>query len=46
MATVVVGCMCLQSTIVEGSGIMQLQPKSGLLPEAFFMVNMLPWQPY
>ena len=33
--------------IVEGTGIMQIQPKSGLLPEAFFLVaNMLPWQPY
>ena len=36
MATVVVGCMCMQSTIVEGTGIMQIQPKSGLLSEAFF----------
>ena len=45
MATIVVGCMCMQSTIVEGTGIMQIQPKSGLLTEAFFLVaNMLPWQ--
>ena len=28
--------MYMQSTIVEGTGIMQIQPKSGLLPEAFF----------
>ena len=34
MATVVVGCMCVQSTI--GTGIMQIQPISGLLPEAIF----------
>ena len=47
MATVVVGSMCMQRTIVEGTGIMQIQPKSGLLPEAFFLVpNMLSWQPY
>ena len=47
MATVVVGCMCMQNTIIEETGIMQIQPKSGLLPEAFFLaVNMLPWQPY
>ena len=44
MATVVVGCMCMQSTIVEGTGIIQIQR---LLPKAFFLVsNMLPWQPY
>ena len=36
MATVVVDCMCLQITIVEGTGIKQIQPKSGLLPEAIF----------
>ena len=36
MATVVVGCMCVQSTIVEGTGIRQIQPKGGLLPEAIF----------
>ena len=36
MATVVVGCMCVQSTMVEGTGIMQIQCKSGLLPEANF----------
>ena len=34
MATVVMGCMCVQITIVEGSGIKQIQPKCGLLPEA------------
>ena len=33
MATVVVGCMSMQSTIVERTGIIQIQPKSGLLPE-------------
>ena len=27
MANVVVGCMCVQSTIAEGTGIMQIQPK-------------------
>ena len=42
MATVVVGCMCVQSTIVEGTGIMQIQPKGDLL----LVANMLPWQPY
>ena len=36
MATVVVGCMCMQTTIIEGTGIKQIQPKSGLLPEANF----------
>ena len=36
MATVVVGCMCMQVTVVEGTGIKQIQPKSGLLPEAIF----------
>ena len=36
MATVVVGCMCLHSTIVEGTGIMQIQPKNGLWPVAIF----------
>ena len=45
MATVVVGYM--QSTIVEGTGIMPIQPKSSVLAEEFFLVaNMLPWQPY
>ena len=35
--------MCMQSTIVKKQVIMQIQPKSGLLPEAFFLVaNMLP----
>ena len=47
MATVEMGCMCMLSTIVEGTGIMQIQPKSALLSEAFFLVaKMLPWQPY
>ena len=36
MATVVVGCMCVQITIGEGTGIKQIQPISGLLPEAIF----------
>ena len=36
MATIVVGCMCVQITIVEGTGIKQIQPKSDLLPEAIF----------
>ena len=32
-------CMCVQSTIVEGTGIMQIQTKSGLLPEIIFHGN-------
>ena len=36
MATVVVGCMCVQIAIGEGTGIKQIQPKSGLLPEEIF----------
>ena len=28
--------VCVQITIVEGTGIKQIQPKSGLLPEAIF----------
>ena len=36
MATVVVGCMCVQNTMVEGTCIMQIQPKCDLLPEAIF----------
>ena len=35
MATVVVGRMCVQSTMVE-TRIMQIQPKGDLLPEANF----------
>ena len=47
METPVVSCVCVQSTIVEGTGIMQIQPKSDLLPEAILLVaNMLPWKPY
>ena len=46
MATVVVGCMCVQSTMVEGTSKMQIQPKGYLLPEAIFTNIMLPWQPY
>ena len=34
MATLVVGCMCVQSTMVEGTSIIQIQPKSDLLTEA------------
>ena len=34
MATVVVGCMCVQSTIVEGTDIMQAE--SSLLPVEIF----------
>ena len=33
MATVVVGCVCVQSTMVEGMSIMQIQTKGDLLPE-------------
>ena len=36
MANVVVGCMCVHITIFEGTGIKQIQPKSGLLQEAIF----------
>ena len=36
METVVVGCMCVHITTVEGTGIDHIQPKSGLLPEAIF----------
>ena len=36
MATIVVGCMCVQSTMVEGTSVLQIQPKSDLLPEAIF----------
>ena len=48
MATVVVGCMCVQGTMVEETCIMQIQPGGDLLPEAILLVAniMLPWQPY
>ena len=48
MATVVVACVCVQSTIVEGIRIMQIQPRGDLLSEAILLVAniMLPWQPY
>ena len=36
MVTVVVGCMCVQSTMVEGTSIMQIQPNGDLLPETIF----------
>ena len=31
MAAAVVGCICVQSTIVEGTCIMQIQPKGDLM---------------
>ena len=31
MATVVVGCMCVQSTMVEETCIMQIQPKGDFI---------------
>ena len=34
MPTAIVGCMCVQSTMVEGICIMQIQPKGHLSPEA------------
>ena len=47
MATVVVGCMCVQSTMVEGVCIMQIKPRGDILPEAILVANiMLPWQLY
>ena len=36
MATVVVGCMCVQSTMVS---IMQIYPEGDLFPEAISMVS-------
>ena len=36
MATVMVDCMCVQSTMVEGTSELQIQPKGDLLPEAIF----------
>ena len=36
MATVVVGCMCVQNTMIEGTSILQIQRKDDLLPEAIF----------
>ena len=38
MATVVVGCECVQSTMVDGTCIMQIEHKGDLLPEAIFTV--------
>ena len=47
MATSVVACMCVQSTMVERTRIMPIQPRGDLLPEAILLVaNMLPWQLY
>ena len=43
MATIVVDCMCMQSTIVEVTGIMQIQPKCVFLA-FFWLLNVLPWQ--
>ena len=37
MATVVVGCMCVQNTKVEGTCIMKIQSKGDLLPEAILL---------
>ena len=36
MATVVVSCMCVQSTMVKGTCIVQIQPKGDVLSEAIF----------
>ena len=33
MATIVGSCICVQNTMVEGTCIMQMQPKGGLFPE-------------
>ena len=38
MATVVVACMCVQSTMFEGTSIMQIQPQGDLLHEAILLV--------
>ena len=48
MVTVVVAYMCVQSTMVEGTRIMQIQPRGDLLSEANLLVAniMLPWQSY
>ena len=48
MATVVMACVRVQSTMVEGTYIMQIQPKGDLLSEAILLVAniMLPWQLY
>ena len=48
MVAVVVACRCVQSTTVEGTYIMQIQPKGDLLPAAILLVPniMLPWQLY
>ena len=47
MATVVVGCMCVQNTMVEGTCIMQIQPIGDYCLRQFLLVaNMFPWQPY
>ena len=36
MATAVVSCMCVQSTMVEGTSVLQIQSKGDLLPEDIF----------
>ena len=36
MATVVVGCMCVQSTMVEGTHIIQTKPENDLFPEIIY----------
>ena len=38
MAIVLLGCMCIQTTMVEGTSILQIQPKGDLLPEAILLV--------
>ena len=36
MAIVVVGCMCVQSTMFEGTYVVQIQPRGDLLHDAIF----------
>ena len=36
MATVVVGYMCVQSTMFEETYVVQIQPRGDLLPDAIF----------
>ena len=44
MATVALGCMCVQITIDEGTGMKQIQPKMVYCLRQFLLVaNMLPW---
>ena len=49
MATVAVGCMCVQSIMVEGTCIMQIYNLKVIycLRQFLLFANiMLPWQPY